>query len=193
MSVGRWEMKQRAVKRCLGAAGVTFALLILSWASLASARQEASPVSGCPPTAGTPLARPDQMATPVASPAIVDHAAVGDDDRFIAALEACGLTVELVGPIEQPFLRAGNAIQIRVRGGGLAQPADIQVFSYADPAMAAADAAQIGPDGNPRTMIIEWIAPPHFFRAERLIVLYVGYDQAVIDLLTALLGPPFAG
>ena len=58
---------------------------------------------------------------------------------------------------------------------------------------AEADAAQIGPDGNPRTTMVTWIAPPHFFRADRLIVLYIGDDPTVVDLLTALLGPPFAG
>jgi hypothetical protein len=60
-------------------------------------------------------------------------------------------------------------------------------------AMTVADAAQIGPDGHPPTMMISWLATPHFYQAERLIVLYVGDDPMVVDLLTALLGPPFAG
>jgi len=31
----------------------------------------------------------------------------------------------------------------------------------------AADVEQIGPDGNPRTAMITWVAPPHFFRSGR--------------------------
>ncbi len=58
---------------------------------------------------------------------------------------------------------------------------------------ATTDAARIGSDGNSPTMRITWLSSPHFFRAERVIVLYVGVDQAAIDLLTALLGPPFVG
>ena len=38
-----------------------------------------------------------------------------------------------------------------------------------------------------------WIGPPHFYLAERLIVLYIGEDQSVIELLETVLGPQFAG
>jgi len=34
---------------------------------------------------------------------------------------------------------------------------------------------------------------PHFFRKERVLVLYTGEDKAVLNLLTHLLGPQFAG
>ena len=57
----------------------------------------------------------------------------------------------------------------------------------------AADVSQITPDGNLSTVMIEWIAPPHFFQGERLLVLYLGDDQAAIDLLTDMLGSQFAG
>lgn len=75
----------------------------------------------------------------------------------------------------------------------MGQPAEIQVFEYGDSESAAADAAEIGPDGNPSTTMISWLATPHFYRSDHLIVLYVGDDQAVVDLLSTLLGPPFAG
>lgn len=38
-----------------------------------------------------------------------------------------------------------------------------------------------------------WAAPPHFFRKERAFVLFLGDDPAMLDLLTQLLGPQFAG
>ena len=58
---------------------------------------------------------------------------------------------------------------------------------------AEADASQIGPDGTPRTMMLTWVAPPHCFRKARVIVLYGGDDAAVLTLLSAALGPQFAG
>ena len=42
-------------------------------------------------------------------------------------------------------------------------------------------------------MRISWIAPPHFFRKERVIVLYLGTDAKVLAVLTELLGAQFAG
>ena len=38
-----------------------------------------------------------------------------------------------------------------------------------------------------------WVATPHFYKASGLIVLYVGDNTAVIDVLEAALGPQFAG
>jgi hypothetical protein len=66
------------------------------------------------------------------------------------------------------------------------------MYEFADEA-AAAEAGRIGPDRNPPTVIVEWVAPSHFFRAGRVIVLYVGTDPAVLEALAALLGPQFAG
>ena len=43
------------------------------------------------------------------------------------------------------------------------------------------------------TTMISWIAPPHFYQVGRLIVFYIGSDQPTLDLLTAVLGPQFAG
>jgi hypothetical protein len=38
-----------------------------------------------------------------------------------------------------------------------------------------------------------WVARPYFHKAGRLIVLYVGDDDAVAAVLEEVLGPPFAG
>ena len=73
-----------------------------------------------------------------------------------------------------------------------------QVFQYEDAAAADTEAALISPDGfsinkNGQTCHISWVAPPHFYKASNLIVLYVGDNQAVIDVLETVLGPQFAG
>ena len=38
-----------------------------------------------------------------------------------------------------------------------------------------------------------WEMPPHFYKAGKLIVLYAGCDEDVIDLLEVTMGPRFAG
>lgn len=182
-----------------GTIGVLLLLLIVVGGSQASAQTPAAPAGTCPDTGGTPAA---QQATPAdlgATPAtgtptsLTQEASIVDQASLVDALRACGVDVEESGAVQQPFFTPESGTLLRLSGGNLSQPADIQVFEYKDAGGADADAEQIGPDGNPATMMIHWIAPPHFFRGERVIVLYIGEDQAALDLLTALLGPPFAG
>ena len=125
---------------------------------------------------------------------------VRDLVSLIDALCATGATVSPAGRIPEPGaasgerpprLLSGTAWQITVNDEG------VQVYEYADEAAAAVDAARISPDGdhfgNPPTVSVNWVAPPHFYRAGRLIVLYVGRDPAVLRTLEAALGPQFAG
>jgi len=75
---------------------------------------------------------------------------------------------------------------------------DVQVFEYEDAAAADTEAAFISHDGSSikndeQICSIGWVAPPHFYKASNLIVLYVGDNQAVIDALETVLGPKFAG
>ena len=125
---------------------------------------------------------------------IVDHVS------FIDKLRGKRCIVDFPGVArQQPFLR-GDAIGLRVSGCTLAQPAELQSFWYHTDSLhtdglraAEEDARGINPDGQPSAMAITWPAPPHFFRKERAFVLYLGDDQAMIALLTELLGPQFAG
>lgn len=77
---------------------------------------------------------------------------------------------------------------IKVRGE------DVQVFQYADAAATDAQAALVSRDGSKvGTTNIHWVAPPHFYKNGKIIVLYVGDDRQVLRTLEAVLGPPFAG
>ena len=139
---------------------------------------------------GSPIASPSsEQATPIAesveSPA--DYAA------FLAALAAEAVHVETEEELQQEFFTAEQITRLVLTGGPLAGPAELQVYEYTDAEARAADAAQITPDGNLTTVMITWIAPPHFFCGERIIVLYLGDDPAAIELFTDLLGPQFAG
>ncbi len=154
-----------------------------------------SPTSG---GAAAPTLAPGEPAeTPVA---LVTHGGpVRDHVSLIDHLRAQGLTADPVGSVEQPFLRA-KGTTVRISGGPLTRPAELQSYDYNDTdfggngaAAAEADAQQLDQDGNPRTMMITWVAPPHFFRKERAFVIYLGEDPAVLQVLTEALGPQFAG
>ena len=118
--------------------------------------------------------------------------AVEDQDSLLEALknkaiETEGAKVELGDSVEQAFLNAQGQI-IKVND------ADVQVFEYESADALEADAAQISPDGgSTATTMITWMAPPHFFKSGRVLVLYVGDDSAVLDLLKSVLSEQFAG
>jgi hypothetical protein len=48
-------------------------------------------------------------------------------------------------------------------------------------------------DGTSISTAVDWTVPPHFYKAGKLIVLYAGCDEDVIDLLEVTMGPRFAG
>lgn len=138
-------------------------------------------------TSTYPQPTPLPSASPSASPAAEQQSGqVTDMNRLIALLRAQGLTVEEAGTVSQPFFDVeGTQLQV--------QDADVQVFAFADAEAAQAAVATLGPDGNPPTMMITWVAPPHFYQSGRLVVLYVGDDQAITQALTDALGAQVAG
>jgi hypothetical protein len=106
--------------------------------------------------------------------------------EFTDALRLDGQSVDIKGPVDQPFFSVEG--QVIVVSGE-----DVQVFEYPDPAAAAAAAAQISPDASSvGTSMMSWVATPHFYALDRVIVLYVGDDQAVVDVLNEVLGQPVA-
>ena len=126
---------------------------------------------------------PEASATQVASQA----SGVEDQASLIEALRASGAQAELGDPVEQAFFTVAGQI-LKVNGK------DVQVFEYESSEKMEADAAQVAPDGGSiGTSMPMWVEPPHFFKSGRVLVLYVGEDKAVIDLLKGALGEQFAG
>ncbi len=132
-------------------------------------------------TASLATPTPPAAATPSVEPAYSVEA-------FQADLAAAGAQVELApGRISKPYLSAPGVV-VRVNG----QP--VQVFQYADAAALAADVASLAPnassiDGRP----LAWPAAPHFWRKGGLLALAVSDDQALVELVSSVLGPQFAG
>ena len=108
-------------------------------------------------------------------------------DELVERLRATGAEVTVGEPLSQPFFEViGQIIHVNDE--------DIQVFEFADETAAENAASQISPDGSSTgTTMITWVAPPHFYRAGKLIVLYVGENEDVINLLVSTLGTQFAG
>ena len=79
---------------------------------------------------------------------------------------------------------------------------DVWVYEYPAPALAEVDASSISPDGSTfhtgigpfgSVAVVDYIAPPHFYKSGRVIALYVGSDTETLRLLREVFGPPFAG
>jgi len=142
---------------------------------------------------GTPVAELDLPARPstTVSPGATAEASAGDRQvtdlkSLTDALRTGGLDVRDAGEVEQPFFDVTGSV-LKVNG------ADVQVFEFADAAAAKDAVGQLGPDGNPPTMMIDWVAPPHFYQAGRIVALYAGEDQAITDALTQSMGAQVAG
>lgn len=141
----------------------------------------------------TPTTIPTPTPTPATTPIVTDYIS------FIDNLREAGATVVDTGVVGQMDCFSVDARDVTVNGS------NIQVWEYEDAAAADTEAALISPDGSTIKIPInnveqifkichyDWIASSHFYKASNLIVLYVGENQAVIDVLETVLGPQFAG
>jgi hypothetical protein len=124
----------------------------------------------------------------IAAPAATSQqVTVEDKASLLNALEASGATVEMGEAISQAFFSPeGNIIKVN--------DADVQVFEYESVEAMENEASQVAPDGGSiGTSMVAWVDVPHFYKAGRIIVLYVGSDEKIIGLLEKTLGPQFAG
>ncbi len=108
--------------------------------------------------------------------------------RLIKQLRSAGANVKLTNErVRQPFFSvAGRVLTINDE--------TLQVFNYRNVSAADAQAKHVAPDGMMiGTSKPSWMAPPHFFKKGRLIVLYVGASESILAILRATLGAQFAG
>jgi len=105
---------------------------------------------------------------------------------FTDALNLAGQSVDIAGPVDQPFFSVPGQLII-VNGE------DVQIFEYPDSVAAEAEAAQISPDASSvGTSMMSWVGTPHFYKEDQFIVLYVGENNSVTKALTDALGEPIA-
>ena len=93
-------------------------------------------------------------------------------EELSAALHLADHVVTVAGEVTQPFFSVPGRI-VKVDGE------DVQVFVYPDVAAAGTEAALIAPDASSvGTSMVTWMATPHFFQRDHLIVLYVEIGRA---------------
>lgn len=89
--------------------------------------------------------------------------------------------------LTQPFFSV-EGIVLTINGE------DLQVFEYPDANLLQQDADMISSDANTiNGESMAWIAPPHFYQRDNLMVLYIGDNQETIDLAIQVIGEQFAG
>ena len=118
-------------------------------------------------------------------------------NELIAQLKAAGATVVPGADVNQPFMDVAGHI-LTVNGE------QIQVYEYASVTDASNQAARVSPDGTSFTMVsssdgsgsayqVDWVKPPHLYKAGRIIVIHIGTNESLMHLLVGILGKQFAG
>ena len=110
-------------------------------------------------------------------------------DALIRALEQRSATVMRMEkmPREQHCLSIGP---VRL----VVNSQDVLAFEYVSAEAANAAASRVSRDGGTiGGCSFQWLGPPRFYKKDRMIVLYVGTTQAVIEILNDVLGAQFAG
>jgi hypothetical protein len=122
-----------------------------------------------------------------ATPSPTGVPVVEDQASLLAAFQAADATAEAADSVIQDFFTPEGRI-VNVNGQ------QIQVFEYETAEAMESEASQVAPDGGSvGTSMMMWMDAPHFYKAGRIIVLYIGSDTAVLGLLEKVLGPQFAG
>ncbi len=112
---------------------------------------------------------------------------VQDEPSLLKVLQSARATVKTGDSITQEFFTP-EGHTVKVNG------ADLQVFEYASADAMEKEASKVAPDGGSvGTSMMMWIDTPHFYKTGRIIVLYLGKDKSLLDLLNKVMGPQFAG
>lgn len=119
----------------------------------------------------------------------VQPSELASTEALLRTLQQQGATVTRAGGLPQssyPFFSV-SAQLLQVNG------ADVQVFEYANATGADSDASKVSPTGSSVGQSqVSWMDTPHFYKRDRLIVLYVGQAADVLRMLEAVLGAAFA-
>jgi len=117
----------------------------------------------------------------------------GEYSALLSAFRSAKLTVYDGGaPAREQFLAVAGK-KIFVEGQAL------EVYQYASAAAATHDSQNIDKDAclihmiGGGTKMVNWEQPPHLYLKDRLLVIYVGSNYDIINVLVARLGPQFAG
>ncbi len=107
--------------------------------------------------------------------------------NLVNDLRVAGVQVESAGEVSQPFFSVKGKV---IKGND----GDVQVFEFGNTAATNTAASEISSDGSSigRSQP-NWIAPPHFYKKGKIIVLYLGDNATILKALEVALGRQFAG
>lgn len=137
---------------------------------------------------GTKSQRKMSSSTARRASAVQVRTRVSEYSNLITKLRVQGATAHSSDErVSQPFFSVAGRI-VNINGEG------IQVFEYARASALNMEAKRVSSDG----MTIggskpSWMAPPHFFKRGKLIVIYVGNNQTILNILKDAVGEQFAG
>jgi hypothetical protein len=106
---------------------------------------------------------------------------------IVNMLRATGNEVEVVGDTLRPFFTP-KAWIINVSNS------IVQLYEYESKEQLEEEAATVSPDGAKiGSTVMKWEVPPHFYKTEKVIVLYEGNDSTMKQKLSDAVGTQFAG
>jgi len=112
-----------------------------------------------------------------------------DYSSLVDAIKSRGILVESAEEISAESSSFSVPTKVISVGG-----TDIQVFEFQSESDAKTASLIVSKDGTEiGTSIIRWIDTPHFYTNGNLIVLYVGQNPEIVNLLESFLGKQFAG
>lgn len=108
--------------------------------------------------------------------------------RLVGKLRAQGAFVRSTKEkVRQPFFSVPGRI-LKVNNEA------IQLFEYSNRVTAQNQARSVSSDGKTiGNSKPSWMSTPHFFKSQKLIVIYVGDDKTILRILQGALGDQFAG
>lgn len=120
-------------------------------------------------------------------PSISYSNTVEDYKTLVTRLTAEGAVIEEGDEISQPFFSV-PAKTATINGE------DLQVFEYLSEKTIDEDASAVSSSGSTiGTNMVSWIQPPHFYKSGKIIVIYLGSNRDIMNILEDILGTQFAG
>jgi len=178
----RWTDSQITVTGIKAVGGLTEVRL---WTEAQAAQQDPS----APATTGS---------NPPITPIVSHGGPVRDYVSLVDTLRASGAAVAPAGTdaFADYFAPLGQLLKVngeRVSTFGFDTSEDADAAAQGISADGSHIAGPVMADGTSISTAVDWTVPPHFYKAGKLIVLYAGCDEDVIDLLEVTMGPRFAG
>jgi hypothetical protein len=122
---------------------------------------------------------------------------VTDYSTLLRYLRDSGASIKEQGEVSWSFFHDVKGKIVTVN------ESNIEIYEYANAKAMEAEASCVSPegfgitkewgDGTGSAKTVGWIAPPHFYKAGRIIIFYCGDNESIINLLENALGTQFAG